>query len=144
MLKLPPTKLEPWIVLCNFFLLMLLFISINTIRPCMEYCCLVWAGAPSYDFELLYKLQKRIYRAVGSSLATSFEPSVLHRNAGCLSLFYRYYFGRSYLNWLNWFHFHILEVGLLLIMIDSMIFWSPFQDVINMYMSTVSRIIRHP
>ena len=28
-----------------------------TIRPCMEYCCHVWAGAPSCYLELLDKLQ---------------------------------------------------------------------------------------
>ena len=28
------------------------------IRPCMEYCCHVWAGAPSCYLELLDKLQK--------------------------------------------------------------------------------------
>ena len=36
-----------------------------TIRPCMEYCCHVWAGAPSYYLELLDKLQKRICRYKG-------------------------------------------------------------------------------
>ena len=32
----------------------------STIQPCMEYCCHVWAGAPSCYLELLDKLQKRI------------------------------------------------------------------------------------
>ena len=32
----------------------------STIRPCTEYCCHVWAGAPSCYLELLDKLQKRI------------------------------------------------------------------------------------
>ena len=32
----------------------------STIRPFMEYCCHVWAGAPSCYLELLDKLQKRI------------------------------------------------------------------------------------
>ena len=41
-------------------------------------------------------------------------------------------------NWVNWFHFLILEGGLLVILIDCMIFLSPFLDVINMSMSTVS------
>ena len=44
-----------------------------TIRPCMEYCH-VWAGAPSCCLELLDKLQKRICRSVGPSLAASLEP----------------------------------------------------------------------
>ena len=33
----------------------------------MEYCCHIWAGAPSCYLELLDKLQKRICRTVGSS-----------------------------------------------------------------------------
>ena len=50
----------------------------STIRPCMEYCCHVWAGAPSCYLDLLDKLQKRICRIVGPSLAASFEPLAHH------------------------------------------------------------------
>ena len=46
-----------------------------TICPCMEYCCHVWAGAPSCYLELLDKLQKQICRTVGPSIAASLEPS---------------------------------------------------------------------
>ena len=60
----------------------------------MEYCCHVWAGAPSCYLELLDKLQKRICRTVGRSLAASLEPLAHHRNVASLSLFCRYYFGR--------------------------------------------------
>ena len=60
----------------------------------MEYCCHVWAGAPSCYLELLEKLQKRICRTVGPSVAASLEPLVHHRNVTSLSFFYRYYFGR--------------------------------------------------
>ena len=60
----------------------------------MEYCCHVWAGAPSCCLELLDKLQKRICRTVGPSLAASLEPLAHRRNVASLSLFYRYYFGR--------------------------------------------------
>ena len=66
----------------------------STIRPCMEYCCHVWAGAPSCYLELLDKLQKRICRTVGPSLAASLEPLAHRRNVASFSLFYRYYFGR--------------------------------------------------
>ena len=66
----------------------------STIWPCMEYCYNIWAGAPSCYLELLDKLQKRICRAVGPSLAASLEPLAHHRNVASLSLFYRYYFGR--------------------------------------------------
>ena len=60
----------------------------------MEYCCHVWAGAPSCYLGLLDKLQKGIYRTVGPSLAASLEPLAHRRNVASLSLFYRYYFCR--------------------------------------------------
>ena len=71
-----------------------LYLYKSTIQSCMEYCCHVWAGSPSCYLELLDKLQKRIYKTVGSSLAASLEPLARSRNVACLSLFYRYYFGR--------------------------------------------------
>ena len=69
-----------------------LYLYISTIRPCMEYCCKVWAGAPSCYLDLLDKLQKRIYRIVGPSLAASLEALAYRRNVASLSLFCRYYF----------------------------------------------------
>ena len=60
----------------------------------MEYCCHVWAGAPSYYLELLDKLQKWICRTVGLSRAASLEPLAHHRNVASISLFYRYYLVR--------------------------------------------------
>ena len=71
-----------------------LYLYKSTMRPCMEYCCHVWAGAPSCYLELLDKLQKRICRTVGPSLAACLEPLAHRRNVASLSLFYRYYFGR--------------------------------------------------
>ena len=71
-----------------------LYLYKSTIRSCMEYCCHVWAGAPSCYFELLDKLQKRICRIVGPLLAASLEPLAHRGNVAGLSLFYRYYFGR--------------------------------------------------
>ena len=70
-----------------------LYLYKSTIRPCMEYCCHVWAGAPICYLELLDKLQKRICRTVGSSLFASTEPLAHRQNVASLSLFYRYYFG---------------------------------------------------
>ena len=55
-----------------------LYLSKSTIQPCMEYCCHIWAGAPSCYLELLDKLQKRICRTVGPSLAASLEPLAHH------------------------------------------------------------------
>ena len=60
----------------------------------MEYCYHIWAGAPSCYLEWLDKLQKRICRTVGPSLAAFLEPLTHHRNVASLSLFHRYYFGR--------------------------------------------------
>ena len=60
----------------------------STTRPCMEYCCHVWAGAPSCYLELLNKRQKRICRTVGPSLAASLEPLAHHRNVASLSLLF--------------------------------------------------------
>ena len=62
--------------------------------PCMEYCCNVWASIPSCYLELLGKLQKRICRTVGPSLATSLEPLAHCQNVASLSLFCMYYFSR--------------------------------------------------
>ena len=73
-----------------------LYLYKSTIRPCMEYCCHVWAGAPSCYLDLLDKLQKQICRIVGPSLAASLEPLAHHRNVASLSLFYRYCFGRCF------------------------------------------------
>ena len=55
-----------------------LYLYKSTIRPCMEYCCHVWAGAPSCYLKLLDKLQKRICKTVGPSIAASLEP-LAHR-----------------------------------------------------------------
>ena len=66
----------------------------STICPCMEYCCHVWAGAPSCYLDLLDKQQKLICRIIGPSLTASLEPLAHCWNVASLSLFYRYYFGR--------------------------------------------------
>ena len=57
-----------------------LYLYKSTIQPYMEYCCNVWAGAPSCYLELLDKLQKQIYRTVGPSLTASIEPLACRLN----------------------------------------------------------------
>ena len=93
---------------------------------------------PSCYLELLDKLQKRICRTAGPSLAVSPEPLAHCRNVASLGLFIGITLVDIHLNWFNWFHFLILEEGLLVILIDCMIFLSPFLDVTKMSMSTVS------
>ena len=60
-----------------------LYLYKSTIRP---YCCHIWAGAPSCYLELLEKLQKRIYRTIGPSLAASLELLAHRWNVARLSL----------------------------------------------------------
>ena len=68
--------------------------------------------------ELLDKLLKRVCRTVGPSLAAaSLEPLAHRRNVASLSIFYGSYFGRCSSE-LAWFHFLILKVGLLVILLD--------------------------
>ena len=71
-----------------------LYLYKSTLQPCMEYCCHVWAGAPSCCLELLDKIQKGICRIVGPSLAAFLEQLAHHWNVASLSHFYRYFFGR--------------------------------------------------
>ena len=93
MLKLTPRKLDNRSI--NFLSPeVALYLYKSTIHRCMEYCCHVWADAPSCYLELLDKLQKRIYRASGPSVAASLEPLAHRRNVAGLSLFYRYFFAR--------------------------------------------------
>ena len=54
-----------------------------TIRSCIK-------------LELLDKLQNRICRTVGPSLAAFHELLAHYRNVGSLCLFYKYYFGRFF------------------------------------------------
>ena len=104
LLKLPPRNLEPWFVLWSFSPDVGLYRCKSTIQPCMEHCCHVCTGAPSFCLEMLDNIQKRIYRIVVTSLAASLESLAYRQNIASLSFFYRSYFVRcSY--WLNWFHF---------------------------------------
>ena len=95
----------------------------STLQPCMEYCCHVWAGDPSY-LEMLDKPQKQIFGTVAPSLATCLEPLAHNRNRVDV-----------HLNLHNCFHFLVLEGCLPIILKDCMIFLSPFLYALRMYMS---------
>ena len=58
-----------------------------TIWPCMEYCCHVWACAPSCYLDMLDRLQKWICRTVGPMLNVSLEPLGHQRYLANVSLF---------------------------------------------------------
>ena len=114
-----------------------LYLYQSTICPCIEYCHHIWAVASSCYLELLNKLQKQICRTFGHSLAASLEPLAHNQNVASLSFFYRCLVDILQ-NLLNWFHFLFLAGGLLVILIDCMVFLLPFLDVTRMSMSTVS------
>ena len=70
-----------------------LYLYKSTIQPCVEFCCHIWAGARSCYLKLLDKLQKRVCRTFGISLAAFLKPLAHRRNIVSLNLFFRYYFG---------------------------------------------------
>ena len=53
LLKLLPRKLEPIHSMKFLSPEVALYLYKSNIRPCMEYCCHIWAGAPSFYLELL-------------------------------------------------------------------------------------------
>ena len=107
---------------------------------CLWYVVLIygcrhfWAAASWYYLEMLDKLQKRICRTVSASPALE--------NLGSLpKCSQREFFSIGITlvdDYLNWFHFLIIEGALLVILIDCMIFLSSFLDVTRMFMLTVS------
>ena len=72
----------------------ILYLYKATIRPLMEYCCHLWAGAPKTHLSLLERVEKRLKNLIGEELATELQPLSVRRDVASLSLFYRYYFGR--------------------------------------------------
>ena len=92
-----------------------LYLFKSTIKPCMEYFCHVWAGAPSCYLELLDKLQKWMCQTAGTSLAASFEPLAHCQNVANWSLFSSITLVDVHTNWFDWFHI-IIEGGLLVIL----------------------------
>ena len=73
-------KLGPWLIWWSLFLLNLLY------KFCMEYCCHVWAGVPSYYLDILDKLQKQVCRTVVPRLIASLETLTHGWNIASLSL----------------------------------------------------------
>ena len=100
--------------------------------------CRVWVGTPSCYLEMLDKLQKRICRTVGPSLATSLELWAHRQNVASSSLFYCYYFGRCTSELAELVPLPYSWGRLLVNLIHCMILLSPFLDVTRMSISTVS------
>ena len=86
----------------------------------MEYCCYVWAGAPSCYLKWLDKLTG--YKNEYAGLLVLHLLLLL--NPGLIAIGIT--LEDVLLNWLNWFHFLFLDGGLLVILIDYIIFLSLF------------------
>ena len=137
--KTASKKIGALFLLRSFFLLRFLCISIipyghvwNT--AAMSRLVLL---AATWDCQTSYK-----YRGL---LVLYFLPLLKHWlivEMQPASIFYIFSKGITlvdvHLNWFNWFHFLILEGGLLVIVIDCTTFLSLFLDVTRMCMSTVS------
>ena len=102
----------------------------------MKYYCHAWAGAPIYYLKILDRLQKWIYRTVGTSIVASLKPQGHHQKVASLSLFYGYYFFK-YLSELAQLVPHPYSCRFTFLL-DWIIFMSPQIDVIRMSMSAVS------
>ena len=115
-----------------------LYLCKFTLRPCIECCCHAWTGALSCYLELLNKLQKQIFRTLGSSLTAFLEPLVHRRNIASLSLFCRYSFGRYSSELAQMAHFPYSRGRSTRYSDTCMIFLSPFLDITRLSMVTVS------
>ena len=71
----------------------ILYLYKATIRPCMEYCCHLWAGAPAHILNLLDRIQNRVCNMIGPHLSMKLQPLSHRRNVASLSLFYKYFHG---------------------------------------------------
>ena len=71
----------------------ILYLYKATIRPCIEYCCHIWAGASADCLSLLDRIQRRITNIVGPDLSSNFQSLSHCRNVASLFLFYKYFHG---------------------------------------------------
>ena len=71
----------------------ILYLYKSTIRPCIEYCCHIWGGAPADALNLLDRIQKRICNAIGVNLSHKLDPLSHRRSVSSLCLFYKYFHG---------------------------------------------------
>merc|ERR1711942_167742 len=69
----------------------ILYIYKSVIRPSMEYCSHIWAGAPAKYLSMLDRIQKRIVNLVGPELGSVLHSLSHRRNVASLSLFYKYF-----------------------------------------------------
>ena len=72
----------------------ILYLYKSQIRPTLEYCCYLWAGASHRSRSALDSVQHRLKGLVGPELYSTLQPLSHRRNAATISLFYRYFHGK--------------------------------------------------
>ena len=129
LLKLPPRKLEPWFVLWSFFFLRLLYIFISlpydlawnaVVMSGLVLLVTTWICWISYKNRYAGMLVLHLLLLLNPWLIVEMYPAQVFTIGITLV--------DVYLNWPNWFHFLILEGGLLAILIGCMNILSPFLD----------------
>ena len=139
LLKLLPRKLEPWFVLWSFFLLRLLCISINlpyahvwntVVMSGLVLLVATWNCWISYKNGYAGLLVLHLLSALIPWLIVKMQSTWV-----C-----RYYFDRCSSELAEQVPFPYSQ-DLLVILIDCMLFLSPFLDVTRMSMSTISKQI---
>ena len=110
-----------------------LFLYKSTIQPCMESSCHVWVVLLVATWDCWISCKNGYAGLLGLNFLLLLNPwLIVEMQPVSITLV------DVHLNLLNWFLFLILDGGLLIILIDCMIFLSPFLDVTRMSMSTVS------
>ena len=103
LLRIPILSLLPSPFLCKLVRLFpsrnflspesILHLPKAAIRPCMEYCCYIWAGASTSCLRLLDRIQRRIINLIGPNLLLTLHSLSHRRNVASLFLFYKYLYG---------------------------------------------------
>ena len=139
MAKLPTRKLEPWFALLHFLILRLHSIYINipyghawntVVMSELVLLVATWICWISYKNGYARLLVLHSLLLLNPWLIVEMWPAYVFSVGITLVDVHR--------KWLNWFHFLILEGGLLAILIDCMNFLSTFLDITGMSMLTVS------
>ena len=115
-----------------------LYLCKSTIWLWMDYCCHIWAAAPSCYLELLGKPQKHMQDCWSLFCYLSWTLDSLLKCSQLKSFRKSFTLVDVHLNWLNWLYFFFPKGDLLIILVDCMIFLSTSLDVTRMSMSTVS------
>ena len=133
------TALEPWLIVWSFSLLRFLFININLpydITWNHAWAVMSWLVLLTNMWICLISYRNVYVRLLVIYLIPLSNPHDWNKVSS--SLFVSITLVDVHLNWLNWFHIHILMAGPFVILIGCMIFLSSFLRVIRMSLLMLS------